>query len=896
MKKILFSLLITFTVCGFLNINVNADDFTVSFDENYGYGLECDNGTNWVRDGFCSGTVPSGQTLDFPYKSSEMYSKYDEGYLIGWTKTVWNGKPLCQGGDGTITDVTIEKGDKTAEIYGDTVYYACYREEVGGWRYLQEDAEVSKPEGLQDLECGNEFWIDYCNKESDGEYCYGTREGELRKIRRDRIANTFEGANRTCSNATATEEDEGWKYVTINGSDYSCGEAIYVTTCDDDACNYTKILKFDETEKNVNGTIDIDSFKNSSDDAKKACKKLEIEDNQKKCSNKIITKMRKKGSYPLCYDEDTSISEIKDRLEEYYSCDTEAGYYFDETAIKAQGKKDCKNGICTQTYSVSCTKGSKAKPTLSVTSGVVNSSGKGTISVKATANEGKIDSYFVSDTYLVPTDRSSWIKINGNTFTIESSPGIMYIWVRDSKGNISDAVSGAVFDTVNVSTTVKKLELYDSNGNPQTPSRTVAYNSDKVNSSKYVMLSNDLEKDSEVLADGFNPFDMEYKLEVSGPTVSVYATLTSTDSKYVDGYGPRTVNLNYGVNTVLLKIQNKEGKIRTYTILVTRVDDRTSDNTLSKLSTSVGKVDFNSNITDYKIEIPSNTTSVNVDSEIASDKASYVNGYEPGKVEIKGDTTVKLIKVISQTGSTRTYVLTFIKEGKDIIEEKSLQLSDLSIPGVYLPFESDVANYSLSVDYQTDSIDLNSILADDSSKIIVSYKKKSDSEYKVGSSVGLGLDVGENFIEIKIINSKNQESYYRLTIIRKEFGLDISDDTTLKDLKVLNHKIKFSPNKKDYTVRIKQEKSLVITAVPNSNRAEVFIRGNEELTGFSTVRIKVVAENGKYETYSIDIKKDPFNKTIEIASIIVGAVIILMSSCIIVIKKHSKARKEYFEE
>ena len=76
----------------------------------------------------------------------------------------------------------------------------------------------------------------------------------------------------------------------------------------------------------------------------------------------------------------------------------------------------------------------------------------------------------------------------------------------------------------------------------------------------------------------------------------------------------------------------------------------------------------------------------------------------------------------------------------------------------------------------------------------------------------------------------------------------------------------------------------------------MFIRGNDELTGFSTVRVKVVAENGDFETYSIDIKKDAYNKKIEIASIIAGAVIILLSSCIIVIKKKHKSKKEYYEE
>jgi len=350
------------------------------------------------------------------------------------------------------------------------------------------------------------------------------------------------------------------------------------------------------------------------------------------------------------------------------------------------------------------------------------------------------------------------------------------------------------------------------------------------------------------------------------------------------------------MNTILIKIVNKEGKERTYTILVTRTDDRNSDNTLNELTTSVGKLDFNSNVTNYKVEIPKNTTSVELKAKISSDLASYVSGYEPGTVQITGDTTVKLIKVKSETGSTRTYVISLIKEGTDEINKKSLLLSGLAIPGVYIPFEEGVLNYSFSVDYSTNIIDLYAPLKDTESTTVIRMKRKSDSEYKTVSNIGIPLDEGENFIEIKVTDKDNETSYYRLTIVRKEFGLDVSNDTTLKDLRVLGYNIKFEPNKKDYTVKIKTEKSLVITAVPTSNRAEVFIRGNEELTGFSTVRVKVVAENGEYETYSIDIKKDAFNKTIERMSIVAGTVIIIISSCIIVIKKKQKAKKEYFEE
>ena len=515
--------------------------------------------------------------------------------------------------------------------------------------------------------------------------------------------------------------------------------------------------------------------------------------------------------------------------------------------------------------------------------------------VKATAIEGKIVSYYASDYYKAPTESSKWIKTNGDSFEIESTPGVKYIWVRDSKGNISYAVSGSVIDTENSNTTLKKLTLYDANGHIQTPTRKVSYNDD-IKDSKYVRLSNNINKDSEVLADGFNPFDTEYSLEVSSPTITVHATLTSSDSKFVDGFEPRTVNLNYGINTILIKIQDKEGKIRTYTILVTRVDDRTSDNTLNNIELSVGKINFNSNVTDYKIEIPTNTKSINVKSTLSSNKASYVDGYEPGNVDIEGEVTVKLIKVKSETGSTRTYVLTFIKEGADLIEDETLQFRDLVIPGVYVPFESETLNYSLSVEYEMESIDLHPTLKDDSSYYEIYVKNSRFDDYRIVSNIGIALEEGENYFDIQVVNFEGKISHYRFTIIRKEFGLEISDDATLKDLRVLGYNIKFKPETKDYTVRIKQEKSLVITAVPTNNRAEVFIKGNEELTGFSTVRIKVVAENGSENVYSIDIRKDPFNKKIEIASIILGGVIILVSSCIIVIRKKIRAKKEYFEE
>lgn len=877
----------------FFSLEVNAaTQYRVLFDQNYGYGLECDSPTSYVQDGVCAGNVNAGTEVSFPASSSSMY-RIGQGMLVGWTKTIdSSGRPECA----VSTDSIISYSSKY-KVNSNTNFYACYRAEVNGFRYAQSGASADG----QEISCGVALNITYCNKESDGtEYCYYDRVGETNqsgKVYRNKLASTEKGTSCPSSSSTDIETINDYRYgvtESIIDVNFACGSKVYVTTCNEDICNITKVVNSDGSETTVVGTVKRDYLKNSQNAATAACPA--VTETIKECSNEQQKNVKGTHTFDICYDKDMTDNEVKEMINEKDLVVCGMNYELDETATRASGSVSCDSKNCSRSYTVECIKSSTKNPrsiSISASSATVGSDGYGVVSIKSSTESGKIVAYYVSDVYSRPTSTSNWNTLSSGNFEIRMTPGVKYLWIKDSNGTISNSITISVIDTVNTTTTLESLDLYDSNNQLAIPSR-VAYSSYGV--SKYVKLSNKLEDDSNVLAQGFNPFDPEYKLEVTSPTITVHATLTSNDSAFVPGYGNRTVNLKYGINTILVKIVNKEGKVRTYTILVTREDDRNSDNTLNELTTSVGEINFNANNTDYKIEIPKDTTTLNVNSTINSDVATYVEGYEPGVVEITGDTTVKLIKVKSQTGSTRTYVLTFIKEGTDEISKKSLQLSGLTIPGVYIPFEDDVANYNISVDYSMDVIDLYAPLKDSNSKVVISTKKKTDSEFKVGSNLGIGLDEGENYIEIKITDIDNEVSYYRLTIIRKEFGLEVSDDTTLKDLRVLGHEINFDSSKKEYTVKIKTEKSLVITAVPTSNRAEVFTRGNDELTGFSTVRIKVVAENGQYETYSIDIKKDAFNKNIEIASIVAGAVIILISSCIIVVKKKRKANREYFEE
>lgn len=865
-RKLIFSFISIFLLM--FSINVYASDFPSVTREDRYIGAYDSYGNPLPSYSQCGSkvriTCPEGEwamcTIDRVY--------YKESSYISVNSSVY--RPYLKGSQETTVCKNVSK--------------------VNSNRYVKEGSR---------LECGEKVYVTTCYDTSDGKICnyvnketkdYGTIEASFLEKNR-------KSAEATCANSgfEAVNEIRYIKSGSGAGMSLPCGSALYITKCDyDGRCYFNSYTDENGATKNLNYEVYVDSNGLTDNQSNTKCPSPQEEEknklNKDTCSNSRQLNVRGTYTFNVCYDSSFDSNEIKDLVASLVSCGH--NHKLDETAIRAEGNFVKGDGVNSRDYTVECVEDLPA-PTLSAESGFAQSNGYGEIKLKATTYGSKIVAYYVSETKKTPSVSSSgWKRISENTFTYKSTAGTLYFWVKDNQGKISSVVSASVIDRSNDKNTVKTLELKDSGGNKLSlkKNNNVAYYYNNSMNVNYALLSN-----NRLLADGFDPFATEYEIEVDSPTVTVAATLTSGDASYVEGYGPRTVTLDYGVNTILIKIKDNSGKIRTYTIIATRKDNRSSDNVLKSLSVSSGNISFNANVTDYNIKIPKGTDSVNVKAEKSSELSSFVDGFGPGEVKITGNTTTKLIKVRSQTGSTRTYILTFIKEGAETINKESLQLFEFSIPQVYVPFESTISNYSLYVDYSMDSIDIYPTLKNKDSKMEIFIKNKED-DYEQTTTNGIPLDVGANYLDIKITDSSGEVAYYRFTIIRKEFGLAVEDSAFLKDLRVLNYDIDFDKNIREYNVKIKSEKSLVITAVPESNRAEVFILGNDELNAFSTIRVKVVAENGEDMIYSIDIEKDPFNKELEKFAVIAGGVIILISLCIIILKKQMKFRKDYYRE
>lgn len=650
-----------------------------------------------------------------------------------------------------------------------------------------------------------------------------------------------------------------------SGSGSTSGEMCVYNSSKND---YKWIKREDASKNSASGYKETDIV-NEND-----CK--DSSESEKSCttSSKATDVTELKKLINICYEKKNDKITNDTDINSMYTCASD--YTKNPVKLNEDTCKNIKDGTCHKSYVVSCA--SAKRPGIEIAASLLNQ-GVGTITIRGRKVAADVKSYYL-DEQKVPSNDSLWKDFSDtNTVAYEQKPaGLYYAWVRDVNGIISRPMYAVVHDA-DINNTLKSLSVSDADDISLTLKAIggTTANTDEIMPSNYALLSNRLNTDSTLA--GFDSLSMGYEIDVNSSKISVYATLTSDDAKYVEGYEPRTVDLDYGRNTILIKIQSNSGKVRTYTIIANRTDDRVNNNLLSDLTVSKGKISFDPYVTNYDVEVGKNVKRVNINANLASDTSAFVTGFTPRKVDLNNDITTAIIKTISETGSTRSYVLTFKKtlEDEGGVDDSAL-LDTLFIRGTTLGFNREVFDYSVTVPYEYEYTEVYAFPESDNASVEVS-----------GNA---GLRVGANNIEIKVTN-KRKINIYNVTVIRREPGIDISNDITLSSLNVKGYKIDFKPDVLDYQVKIKRERSLIITATPTSNRSDIYMYGNNDLTGFSTVRVKVVAENGNTNIYSIDIQKDSYNKVLEVTATVIGCVIFLGAAIIIVVRKKHKKMKEY---
>lgn len=235
--------------------------------------------------------------------------------------------------------------------------------------------------------------------------------------------------------------------------------------------------------------------------------------------------------------------------------------------------------------------------------------------------------------------------------------------------------------------------------------------------------------------------------------ITIDANLDDSKSSFENGFGPRTINLSLGNNTVYIKVKSESGQVRTYTLYINRNDGRNSDSSLKNIKLSSGKISFDKDTLEYKVTVGYNVDKMKIEATPNSAKSKVtINGNEDLSV---GDNVFK-IKVEAENGKVTIYSINVVRkeQGQEISNNNNIK--SITIKNHSIDFKSNVYKYTIKAN--EDELDLTITLDDENA----TYKIIGNSELKNGSEV-----------KIKVTAENGDEKTYTLVVKKTNFGLII---------------------------------------------------------------------------------------------------------------------------
>lgn len=157
------------------------------------------------------------------------------------------------------------------------------------------------------------------------------------------------------------------------------------------------------------------------------------------------------------------------------------------------------------------------------------------------------------------------------------------------------------------------------------------------------------------------------------------------------------------------------------------------------------------------------------------------------------------------------------------------------------PFDKDVLEYTLYVDYWVKSVTLNGVLGDEYASTL-GFK-----EY--------ALTGDTTVITLPVVAENGDIKSYTINVVKV---YPKSSNNYLSKLEIEGYEIDFNKDTLEYSVKVSSDvETLDITAVAEDSSARVNIYGNSNFKeGENTVTVVVTAEDGSERTYTITVNKE----------------------------------------
>lgn len=387
------------------------------------------------------------------------------------------------------------------------------------------------------------------------------------------------------------------------------------------------------------------------------------------------------------------------------------------------------------------------------------------------------------------------------------------------------------------------------------------------------------------LSPTFKSGTTKYTVSVGADVSSIKINATaSSGNSLVSGYGSRTVDLKYGSNSIKVKVKNSAGKTKTYTITVTRADNRSTVNTLSNLTVNAGTLSpvFSSSVNNYTVDVGYEVSTITVDATLTDSKSKFATGFGPSTVPLQQGVNKIYIKVVSENEVTNVYSIT-VNRG-DLPSECANPEGKLAlVKGIELygntADDDNLIDFTLVPgQYIYNDIKIPYNVSD--LIVIVYTEDEADKEF-VEVAGNEDLETNENrTVTVKVTSNicPNYTNEYTLNVMREDEP-ELNTNAQLKSLVIEGYDdFKFEPNVMNYDIVLKKGdkgKSLTITPTPAEKTTTCNVEKNEELDYGSEIIVRCTAQDEDYEeVYTIVI--DDIEKGTNIFLIVLLVIIIII--------------------
>ena len=338
------------------------------------------------------------------------------------------------------------------------------------------------------------------------------------------------------------------------------------------------------------------------------------------------------------------------------------------------------------------------------------------------------------------------------------------------------------------------------------------------------------------LSPGFAAGTTSYSATVDATSITINASAADSTAK-VSGTGKK--NLAYGKNTFKVVVTSESGATKTYTLTITRPDNRSANNYLKSLSISDGTISFKKGTNNYNVTVDGNVSKLTVSAAVEDSKASFVSGFGSRTVDLKYGANSVLVKVKAENQQVRVYTLNVTRTDN---RSTNNNLSSLQISGTSLPFDKNIINYNVSVPYETTQVEVFATPEDSKAKVVVN---------------NFPLAVGDNNITVVVTSESEAVKTYTIVVKRLSEAEKMSDNNNVSEMKIFGHDFELEEDKYEYDISIgADENELLFYITMEDANANYVISGNEELKDGSSVVVTSISQSGVKQDYTFSISKE----------------------------------------